>query len=184
MSPCPSRWTFLHSQSLLDASPWFTIHRHRCRQDSTAKEGDFYGIEGPNVIKIVAQTSDGRLVLVRQFRFGSRQFSLESPGGVLEENEKPERGAERELLEETGYGGSDFRIIGRLRPNPGLQNNFCHVVLVKNCEQVAEPCPDPFEDIGVQLATRTEVWEKIRSGEIDHTLSVSALFLCQNHLDA
>ena len=82
----------------------------------------------PDWVNVVAVTPEGKIVLVRQFRFGSNSLWLEVPGGVMEKGEDPITAGVRELSEETGYGGGKASLIGQ-RPSqsrhPGQPLPLC-----------------------------------------------------------
>jgi 8-oxo-dGTP pyrophosphatase MutT (NUDIX family) len=82
----------------------------------------------------------------------------------------------RELREETGYAGRSARIIARIRPNPAIQANVCHIVLVEGCVKVDEPHLDPNEEIEVQVLDVEDVLARAEAGTITHSLVVDALF--------
>jgi ADP-ribose pyrophosphatase len=138
---------------------------------------DFVVLHAPDWVNVVAVTPDDRLVLVRQFRFGSDDFSLELPGGGIEKGEDPVAAGVRELLEETGFGGGKVRLLGRVRPNPAIQDNFCHYVLVEGAVPTGPLDWDPDEEIEVSTAPVAQVIEWARTGKITHSLSVAALLL-------
>ena len=96
---------------------------------------------------VLAVTKKKELVLVRQFRFGTEEFSLEPPGGVIEKGESPVLGGQRELLEETGFTGKKARVIGRVYPNSAIMSNRCHFLLVEEVEKTAAPSFDPHEEL-------------------------------------
>ena len=126
---------------------------------------------------MVALTPDGRLVLVRQFRFGRDDFSLEIPGGIIEAGEDPVAAAVRELAEETGFTGGRTRMLGSVHPNPAIQNNRCHLVLVEGAVRSQEMAWDPDEEIAVSTAPVDEVLAWARDGRITHSLVLCGLFL-------
>jgi 8-oxo-dGTP pyrophosphatase MutT (NUDIX family) len=101
-------------------------------------EGDFFVLDTNSWVNVLAVTPNKELVLVRQFRFGTQEFSLEPPGGVIEKGEDPIVAGLRELEEETGYVGEDATLIGTARPNAAILSNQCYFVLVENVMQTAE----------------------------------------------
>jgi 8-oxo-dGTP pyrophosphatase MutT (NUDIX family) len=105
---------------------WNVRYRHPVR----GTERDFFVAHAPDWVNVVAVTPERKIVLVRQFRFGSNSLSLEVPGGVTEKGEDPLAAGVRELSEETGYGGGRVSLMGSVYPNPALQDNRCHFVLV------------------------------------------------------
>lgn len=91
--------------------------------------------------------------------------------------ESPEDAGARELLEETGFRGERVIRIGSVFPNPALQNNVCHTVLVEGgARRVADPTPDPAEEIETELIPLAEIPRRIGEGEITHALVVAAFY--------
>ena len=138
-------------------------------------ERDFVAIRTPDWVNVLALTPDGRLILVRQFRFGSNDFSLEIPGGMIEAGEDPVAAGERELREETGYVGDSARLLASVRPNPAIMENQSHFVLVEGAAPRVPPDWDHDEEIEVLSAPAGEVLAMARAGEINHSLVVAAL---------
>ena len=112
----------------------FSVIRKRCRHPVRHREADFYVLESADWVNTVAVTPDGRMILVEQFRYGTEALSLEVPGGVMDLGEDPIEAAERELGEETGFVGRRSRLLGSVRPNPAIQSNQCHIVLIEEAE--------------------------------------------------
>lgn len=139
------------------------------------KQRDFVVARAPDWVNVVARTTDARLVLVRQFRFGTNTFSLEVPGGVVEKGEDPLVAGLRELSEETGYGGGAARLMGSVNPNPAIMDNRCHFVFVEGVVPTRPVHWDPDEEIQVSTAPEAEVLAWARSGRITHSLTVAAL---------
>jgi len=83
-------------------------------------------LEAPDWINVVALTQEGKLVMVRQHRFGNGEITMEIPAGIIEEGEESRDAATRELLEETGYSTKKWEYLGWVAPNPAFLNNRCH----------------------------------------------------------
>ncbi|MCS7281101.1 MAG: NUDIX hydrolase [Desulfobacterota bacterium] len=139
----------------------------------TGKVSQFYTIHTPPWVNVIPLTEDRKVVMIRQFRFGSQSFCLEIPGGLVD-NETPEEAAKRELLEETGYSGDYVEFLGSVNPNPALFDNECSTFLVKNVKEVGKKNLDPNEDIEVVLVPLKDIPQLIMKGTINHALVVAA----------
>ncbi|MCF7888955.1 MAG: NUDIX hydrolase, partial [Victivallales bacterium] len=116
------------------------------------------------------------IVMVKQFRYGSKKTELEVPGGLVEQDESPVAAGVRELREETGYVGSSAALLGKVCPNPALQGNYCYTVLVENAELKHETEFDSAEDIETLLIPLEEFRLKILNSEITHGLTLNSLY--------
>ena len=148
----------------------------RYRHPKRGTERDFVVIVPPEWVNVVAVTPDERIVLVRQFRFGIDDFSLEIPGGVVEPGEDPVAAGTRELREETGFRGPRARLLASVHPNPAIQRNRCHLILVEGVECGESLDWDEDEEISVVTAPVAEVLDWARTGRISHSLTLCGLF--------
>lgn len=139
----------------------------------TAGTGQFYVIESNHWVNVVATTADHNVVMIRQYRHGSRRVTLEIPGGLVEETD-PGDAAARELLEETGYSGKSRKLIGSTNPNPAIFNNLCYTYLIPDVTKTATLNLDADEDIDVELVPLARIPSLISDGTIDHALVVVA----------
>jgi ADP-ribose pyrophosphatase len=155
----------------------FSVIRKRCRHPVRQREADFYVLESTDWVNIVAVTRDRRMILVEQFRYGTEALSLEVPGGVMDLGEDPIEAAERELSEETGFVGKRSRLLGSVRPNPAIQSNQCHIVLIEEAEQLVPTDWDENEELALTLPTVEEVYQMAFTGRITHALTLNALLL-------
>ncbi len=176
-SAAPARWEKLGAPVVDSRNAVFDVLRARYRHPGRGRERDFVVIDAPDWVNVLALTPERRLVLVRQFRFGIDEFSLEIPGGVMERGEDPLAAAARELREETGYAGRSVRRLGGVHPNPAIMNNVCHLVLVESAERVHDLAWDHDEEIEVLTAPVDEVYAWARAGRIRHALVLDALLL-------
>jgi 8-oxo-dGTP pyrophosphatase MutT (NUDIX family) len=149
----------------------------RYRHPVRGTERDFVVMQAPDWVNVIALTPDGRLVLVRQFRYGINEFSLEIPGGVMEAGEDPVLAGLRELREETGFTGAPAKVLGVVHPNPAIQSNRCHFVFVDQATKTHDLDWDPDEEIQVTTQPVDEVLALARAGGISHGLVLDALFM-------
>ncbi len=150
------------------------LRRVRARSPRTGRSHEFYELRFPEWINVLAIDREDRVILIRQFRIGSREVMLEIPGGLVEPGETPEQSAVRELREETGYEASCWRLLCSVHPNPAFQGNRCHTFLADAALRVAEQSLEPAEEIDVVPVPLGDVPDLIRRGEITHTLVISA----------
>ena len=94
---------------------------------------------------------------------------------MMDPGESPREAAERELLEETGYGGGNWHSLGSVQANPAIHNNLCHLWLVEDAELLRAPQPDAGEAIRVHLMTLDEIRSAVDSGKLQHPLGLAAL---------
>lgn len=142
----------------------------------TGRQHDFFVIECADWVNVVAVTANGHIVMIEQFRHGSNTVELEIPGGIMDPHEQdPVVAGQRELREETGFEGSGARLVGTIFPNPAIQSNRCHTVVVEACEARHATEFDSAEDIAVRLVPVADVPHLIANGTIRHALVVVAL---------
>ena len=82
----------------------------------------------------------------------------------------------RELLEETGFGGGEWKEIMTIGQNPSTCSNWTHCFLATGVEKLQEQHLDRTEDIDVMLLTRDEVLEMMRSGQLKQALMLAPLW--------
>jgi ADP-ribose pyrophosphatase len=143
----------------------FRARREWYRSPTDGEPHDFYVLDMPDWVQVVAVTTRQRLVLVEQFRPGSRRITLEFPAGLVDPGEAAAAAAVRELAEETGYHGRDPVVIGELDPNPALQNNRLFVVLIEGCRPSGDQDQDPGEVIRVREASEAALEALIATGQ-------------------
>jgi 8-oxo-dGTP pyrophosphatase MutT (NUDIX family) len=173
------QWQVLYSEKLCDdVGPFQLFSRHH-RQVRNGKEGNFFLLHCRDWVQIIPLTSDGHLILVKQYRFGSQTISLETPGGGMEDGESIFAAAQRELWEETGYVGENPQLIASVFPNPAIQDNQMHSVFLKNCQPTGQQHLDPLEEVSICPLTIRDVYEKVQRNVIHHALSINALLLAK-----
>lgn len=182
MKTKPDIWKRIESKQIADCRV-FRVREDVCRRDRDQSEHNFFVIENPDWVNIIALTKTDEVVLIEQFRHGSEEIILEIPGGMLDENEEPETAARRELVEETGYEADEFIFLGKSRPNPAIQNNTIYHFLAKNCEKSQETSFDEHEDVITKLVPYDEIKSLIENGEITHALAVAGFYYTALYLN-
>ena len=177
------KWSILTDRKVLN-TPIFSAHQIIAQSPlNPEKKGDFIYLDVPSWVNVVALTPQEEVVFVRQYRHGTRNITLEIPGGMCDSGESFVSAGARELLEETGYAGDSVELIGVVEPNPAFQNNKCGTVLIRNVECRQEQDLDPMEEIEIVRIPLSQIDELIRKGEIAHSLVVAAFLHLKLYLD-
>lgn len=169
------KWNVKNSNTLC-SNRVFALRKDSSISPTTGSEHDFFVIEAPDWINVVAITEDNRVVLIEQYRHGSRDVTIEIPGGMIDPGEEPIQTAKRELLEETGYAGENWVQIGEVFPNPAIQNNKCFTFLATNCKKVSDTNFDSTEYIITSTRPSIEMHKLVSEGKITHSLVVAAFY--------
>jgi 8-oxo-dGTP pyrophosphatase MutT (NUDIX family) len=167
----PGKTEFLHDCRI------FTVGRQQFESPHTGELHAFFRIDSTDWVNVIPLTPAGEVVMVRQYRYGAERITLETPGGLVDAGEAPAQAATRELLEETGYQGSELISLGRVNPNPAVFGNRLHIFLALNVVAVAKVQTGPTEETVVELVPREQLSELLRGGKIEHGLIVAALHL-------
>ena len=155
----------------------FTLRSDLAVSPRTGKEHEFFVIDCANWVNVIALTTDDHLVMVEQHRHGTNTVELEIPGGMVDRADaSPVAAGVRELREETGYEGENPRILGRILPNPAIQNNTCYSVLVEHCRLRHTVEFDHGEDLITRLVPVSDIPRLVVEGKIQHSLVVVALY--------
>ncbi len=168
-------WQCIRSRSI-QSFRVFSIRTDTALSPRTGIEHDFHIIESEDWVNIIPLTGKGEVVMIRQYRHGAREVTLEIPGGLVDPGDTPEEAAARELLEETGYRGEALVKIGAVNPNPALFNNRCYTFAAQNVTKITEPMPDQAEDIEVVLIPLSNIPKLIQTGEINHAMVITAFY--------
>jgi ADP-ribose pyrophosphatase len=171
----PKPWTIL-SSNLDKSCRVFNLRTDHARSPRTGRSQDFYVMESSAWVNIIPLTPEGDVVLVRQYRHGTRSMTLEIPGGLVEDQDEPEAAALRELREETGYTAASVLSLGYVHPNPAIQNNRCYTFLAESCVPAGVQSQDESEDIEVILTPLHRIPLLIREGAITHALVIAAFY--------
>lgn len=131
-------------------------------------------VEHPGSVVLIPVTSDGNVLLIRQFRQAAAKVLLEAPAGTREPGEDPEVTAHRELQEEIGYRAGKLISLGGSWVAPGYSSEYSHVYVATDLEH--DPLPsDDSEDIVVEAVQFSDVHRLISEGDLEDQMSIAAL---------
>ena len=169
-------WKVLKSENILRLGPWLSVRQECVELPNGTQIPSWYILEVPDWINVIAITKDGKMVMEDQYRHGLGETHYELVAGVVDEGETPLQAAQRELSEETGYEGGEWRLFMTLSPNPNNHNNLSYTFLATGVEKKREQHQEPTEDIHVDIMSREEVYELLQSGEIIQALHAAPLW--------
>lgn len=173
-APDPKRWEILESEYVL-RNPWLTVRRDHIRQPSGVEIGDYWVLEYPEWVNVIALTQDGSMVMERQYRHAMGWTAYEICAGCAEKGEDPLEAAQRELREETGYTGGEWSKIMTISPNGTSMNNMTHCYLAVGVVPGPQEL-EPTEDIDVLLMSPSEVMRLLSDGQIVQATMVAPLW--------
>jgi ADP-ribose pyrophosphatase len=159
------------------STPWLEVAARVVRgMPGSAGDQEFYVVRPRDYVSVVATTTEGDLLLVRQYRPAIDRVTLELPSGLLDPGETPENTARRELHEETGYVAGAVEHLGTLLPDTGRYENRLW------CYYAEGVTPDPawqLPDDGVERTTVgvPDLFAMMLSGEFDHALHLAVVML-------
>jgi ADP-ribose pyrophosphatase len=172
----PPPWKH-HSAEVVGEFTMFRVCRAKLQSPRDGAELTFDIAESADGVAVLATTSDGKLILVEQYRPAFRRTFLELPAGVVEDGEDPVEAGLRELREETGYSASSCRSIGVMVLNPSWQTTRVHVVICEGASEEGPPELDEGEDTRVRLVSPEELRDAMRTGKLDTAVALAALAL-------
>lgn len=170
-------WICEKEKNLIE-SPFVQVVERDCRSSEDSRPHRFYVLKSRDFCNIIPITADGKVVLVRQFRQGIDQHTLEVPGGLVDPQDTDLLAAAvREMIEETGYeplpGARSRRVLSALA-NPAIMNNRCHSFIIGPVQRTRPQNLDAGEMIDVVEVPLQEIPQMIERGELEHGLILNA----------
>lgn len=160
----------------------FSFEVNRLRLPNKA-EGEMECIRHPGGAVAVPLTEDGKLILVRQYRFSTGRRLLEFPAGTLEAGEDPLETAQREIQEETGYKANQWDRLGQFYVAPGYSDEIIYSYLARGLELLENPpSQDEDEDIEIVFMGVSQLEQAILDGDAVDAKSIASLVLLKPFL--
>lgn len=157
--------------------PWLTARKDTLRMRDGRINPEYYVLEYPDWVNIIAITDDEKFVMEKQYRHGLQWEGFEIPAGVIEKGETPLEAAKRELWEETGFGGGEWTEHMIISPNSSTSNNLVHCFIAKGVTKLSdEQHLDSTEEISVHLLDKREVLTLMNEGKIIQALMLAPLW--------
>ena len=175
------KWKVLENE-YLHKEPWLTIRKDKCEMPDGTVIPSFYVQEYPEWVNALGLTKEGQVVMVKQYRHGLKEISIEVPGGVAEKGETMEEAVKREFKEETGYEFKEWKYLGKICANPSTTNNYMHMFLATGGEKLHEIKLDDAEDVETILLDLGVVKNLVKENKIIQSLHVNCILYALLHL--
>lgn len=168
------KWDLLDSEYLIKR-PWLTARRDRVKLPTGQINDEFYVLEYPDWVNVIAVTEEGNFVMIEQYRHGLGEIQMEICAGVVEKGEHHLDAAKRELLEESGFGGGDWKLLTVLSGNPSTTNNLTYCYVAEGVRKISDQHLDRTEDVAVRILSRKEVENLLANDSMKQSLMVAPL---------
>lgn len=167
------RWKTIVSKKMVDF-PLFKVFKDRVKLPNGA-ELNYHWIEKTPVV-VVLPIFSNRIMMVKQYRYPIRSYSLELPAGHIKANETPEECAIRELKEETGFTTNKIKKLLSYNPSTEYSDQIYHIFIARDLVE-GKPNREFYEVIDVELLPMDTVIKKILDGTITDGRTITAVFM-------
>lgn len=168
-------WETIESKKIVDF-PLFKVFEDKVKLPN-GHELDYYRVEKIPVV-IILPIISGKIVMVKQYRYPIKSNSFELPAGHVWPDETPEKCAERELREETGFTTSKIEKILDYHPSTEYSNQIYHIFIAEDLKE-GKTNKEKYEFISVELLDVELVTEKIMNGTITDGRTITAIFMAK-----
>jgi ADP-ribose pyrophosphatase len=158
-------WRTLSRQTLLNYSKFLTVEEHTVELPDGQVISDWPWVVTPDYVNVAVVTKKGHFLCFRQTKYGIDGVTLAPVGGYLEPGEDPLTGAQRELLEETGYAAADWVQLGSFAVDGNRGAGTANLFLARDAYPVTTPDADDLEEQELLHLTQTEVESALDAGE-------------------
>jgi len=169
------KWKLVEATPAIDLKI-LTVEYHYYKNPRNGKTIKTIAIKGNDSVNVIALTKDKKVIMVRQFRFGIGDYTLELPGGMVDEGESVDIAAKREFREETGYIGENWKSLGKIQSNPVFMDCLVYHYQVEQAQVKYELELDEAEDVEVVEVALEDIPSLIRDGTIQHPHTISAFY--------
>ena len=142
-------------------------------------EGDYHFVDSRGACMVIPMLENNTFVMVRQYRYLNKKYSIEFPGGGLSKDKGIKQNAIDELKEEAGYAADVIEKIGEFNPYNGVTNEICNVFVAKGMIKT-DNSPEETEEFEILELTEQEILDKIGNNEIWDGMTLASWSIYSN----
>jgi len=158
-------------------SKYLTVFADTVRLPDTSSIDDYTVVQKPDIVVIVATDTAGNVLTLNEYKYAIDQTIRTLPAGHIEKGENPVVTAQRELLEETGYGEGVFKLVTYLHEYPSKDAHTVHIVRATNVRKVAKSNHESTESISLQVVTPDELQSEITNHKWHYSAGLASILL-------
>lgn len=172
------KWHLLKEEDISPA-PWFPLFKHEVKLPDGKVVDDYYVSHLGDVSTVIAVTKEKKILMVRQYKHGLDDITIELPAGRIGKGRSKRDAAEAELLEETGYKAKEFIEIGGVCPVPSKDGSIMYGFIARGLRDTGETNFDETEEIELLKLSLEEIKGMIKEGEIIGSDAIALLTLAE-----
>ncbi len=144
-------------------------------------EGEYHYAFTNGSVFIIPVTAEGKIIMVKQYRYLNDRFSIEFPGGGVKQENNHDNEAQKELIEETGFDG-ELHFAGMFNPYNGVTNEICKVYIARNLKTSNKYKKDNSEAFIMYEFLPEEIDNMISKNDIYDGMTLASWALVKNKL--
>ena len=164
MNISKKNWKLLSRKVVYDGYPFIKVSIDKVQLPDGKIIDDYHRIEVHNAVMLLVENSEKKLLVYKEYRHGVSEVSLTFPAGGIEKNESIYDASERELIEETGYHGKQWKLIGKYFPTPAYNTCIIHSYLT-HCYKQTETNYDEDEVLETKIFSVSEIKKMLRNNK-------------------
>ena len=171
------KWEVLTKESILVKKPWLEVFQEKIRLPDGKVVPEYYEIEMPHYTAVFAVTVEQKIMVLRCYRHAVEKVTLTMPGGMIEEEESPLEGIQREFLEETGYIAKEWKQLGTFIGNSTRGCGTYHLFFATGARSLQKPNSGDLEELELLLWTPEDIEKAIDDKKVQSLGVLSMLLL-------
>lgn len=170
-------WNILRSHVEFSVPSRLVVIRETVELPDGRVVPDYYKVQLPDFVLVLAESTEGNIVCLEQYRHGTGCFVLTLPGGHVEDGEDELVAAKRELIEETGFEAAKWEKIGSFCTLGNQRGSVCTVFYGSHAHRVTDPSSGDLEKAQVRVLSRDRLLQSVSSGQVAIASDLAAIGL-------